>query len=348
MPRPLISIAMCTFNGARFLGQQLESIAGQALLPDELVVCDDGSTDRTNEILNAFRRAAPFRVRLVVNAQRLGVTQNFEQAIRLCKGEIIFLADQDDVWSSNKMEVLAHTLESQPRAAYAFSDADVISAEDVLSGPSFWEMQGFSARSLKDTFAARQFELLLDRNVVAGCAMGFRANLKPLFLPIPAHWVHDYWIALIGSVVAYGIPISDRLLRYRKHPSQQIGVDCRKGLDRVKGSIETDKYDYWVRMTATEALRNRVAYIAQTIPCSKDRLYRIDQKARHLAVRFASQETSGLEKITMVLMEAFRGRYARFSGSWRSVIRDVCPRSFLNWFRKGSRSLVAHRRCGRV
>src|SRR5216683_3439034 len=114
---------MCTYNGARFLLHQLESIAAQTRLPNELVVCDDRSADESLEIVRSFAKRAPFPVRLEINEKNLGSTKNFEKAIGLCQGEIIALADQDDVWKPRKLAVLEKTLEEHPEAGYVFSDA---------------------------------------------------------------------------------------------------------------------------------------------------------------------------------------------------------------------------------
>src|ERR1022692_2995726 len=99
-----ISVAMCTFDGGRFLSAQLESIAAQTRPPDELVVCDDGSSDASGNIIKDFARRAAFPTRLVVNDKHLGSTKNFEQAISLCQGTIVALADQDDVWYPHKLQ----------------------------------------------------------------------------------------------------------------------------------------------------------------------------------------------------------------------------------------------------
>ena len=94
MEKHRLSIALCTYNGAQFLPAQLESMAAQTRLPDELVVCDDQSTDGSVEIIKSFAHHAPFAIRLEINAKNLGSTKNFEKAIGLCRGEIIGLSDQ--------------------------------------------------------------------------------------------------------------------------------------------------------------------------------------------------------------------------------------------------------------
>ncbi|MHB8413564.1 MAG: glycosyltransferase family 2 protein [Candidatus Acidiferrales bacterium] len=325
-----LSVAMCTCNGARFLREQLESLAAQTLLPTELVVCDDCSTDASLGILQSFCREAPFTVRLIANQDRLGPTRNFEKAIRLCLGEIILLADQDDVWAPNKVAVLAGSLEQAPGAAYAFSNGETIDPRGDSLETGLWEMQGFSSQQLQALFPAGQVELLLRKNIVTGCTMAFRADLRSLFLPIPESWIHDYWIALLGSLFAYGVPISDRLIRYRKHATQQVGVTRRSLRSRAGESLRARTDDYWGRLRVARDLQERVRFLAQTLSCPVEYLAQIDQKTTHLAVRAASQEASGLRKVRMVLGEWLSGGYGRFSGSWRSVVRDLCPRFLLD------------------
>src|SRR4029079_17285220 len=98
-------------NGARFLPEQLRSIAAQTRPPDELIVCDDRSTDETAQVIEAFAATAPFPVRLVRNEERLGSTRNFERAVSLCDGSLIALADQDDSWHPEKLARLQATAE---------------------------------------------------------------------------------------------------------------------------------------------------------------------------------------------------------------------------------------------
>src|SRR5215467_4239016 len=100
---PKLSVALCTYNGSRFLQEQLGSIGSQSRPPDELVICDDGSSDDTVDIIKRFALNAPFPVKLEVNASNLGSTKNFELAVSLCCGDVIALSDQDDVWDATKL-----------------------------------------------------------------------------------------------------------------------------------------------------------------------------------------------------------------------------------------------------
>src|SRR5712671_3439525 len=118
---------MCTYNGSAYLSEQLQSLAGQTRPPDELVVSDDQSNDgRTREIIEAFARDSPFKVRLSTNNQTLGSKRNFAIAIGRCTGDIIFLCDQDDVWRSDKLARIEKTFKSNPATGLVFSDAEVV------------------------------------------------------------------------------------------------------------------------------------------------------------------------------------------------------------------------------
>jgi glycosyltransferase involved in cell wall biosynthesis len=135
MKRSKVSVAMATFNGARFLEAQLGSIAAQTRVPDELVVGDDGSDDRTAELIAEFSRKHRIEVQFTRNEVRLGSTQNFASCLQRCRGDVILLTDQDDVWYPSRVERTLQVLEEHPGAAYVFSDADLIDERgDPLPG----------------------------------------------------------------------------------------------------------------------------------------------------------------------------------------------------------------------
>src|SRR5512138_1120776 len=106
-----VSVAMCTFNGESYLQEQLASICRQTVLPDELVVCDDASTDATVRILTQFKETCGFPVRVFVNETNQGVCMNFARAISHCSGDLIVLADQDDIWQADKIEIMRHVFQ---------------------------------------------------------------------------------------------------------------------------------------------------------------------------------------------------------------------------------------------
>lgn len=224
-----ISIAMTTYNGDRFLEHQLNSILNQTLPPSELVVCDDGSTDRTLDLLEKFSRAAPFKVRVFVNPCRLGSVSNFEKAISLCEGNTIHLADQDDSWMSNKIAQSESTLEGE-NCGYAFSNASFIDDCNIRIQGNLWEQVGFVG-ARRSQFLESDFQPLelLSRNFVTGATLAFKADLRKIFLPFPQNLMlrmhHDAWIALTLSTAGFrGVAIPEYLIDYRLHAHQQIGT----------------------------------------------------------------------------------------------------------------------------
>jgi hypothetical protein len=301
----------------------LDSIASQSLLPDELVVCDDGSVDDTLILLREFVKQSPFPVRLYVNQSNLGSTRNFEEAIQLCGGDVIALADQDDVWRPRKLEVLLDTLEMHPRAGYAFSDADVVNDMGVPLLRSWWEAVGFHAADVKQFLAGHQLALLLKRNVVTGAGMAIRASLKSSVLPIPSRWVHDYWIALLGSTFGHGVPVPEQLFTYRQHASQQIGPRHTTPLKDCKISLTATAEDAAGKLERFLEFQQRVLAASAFAPCPSENIEWIREKGLHLGRRAAIRSRSGIQEVATVLSEAVTGRYMKFSDSWRSILRDL-------------------------
>ena len=222
-----LSIALCTYNGAPYLEGQLESIAAQTLQPDELVVCDDGSTDSTLELLSDFKGRVPFDVRIYRNITNLGSTRNFEQAITLCEGEIIALSDQDDIWLPEKLEKLVKALSDNPETAFAFSDAEVVDDQLRPMHYRLWESGNVQfSRRLQNRFRKHgPLDVLIKRYIVTGATMVFRSSLKDIILPIQTSWVHDGWIAFIAAAIGKnGEFVDEPLILYRQHTNQQIGA----------------------------------------------------------------------------------------------------------------------------
>lgn len=115
-----LSVALCTYNGEKYLREQLDSIAAQLLPIDEVVVCDDGSTDGTVSILREYADRRTLPIRVIGNKRQLGVTANFEKAILACTGDIIFCSDQDDIWMPDKTQVITEYFDNHPSMDFVF------------------------------------------------------------------------------------------------------------------------------------------------------------------------------------------------------------------------------------
>ena len=115
----MISVALCTYNGAQFIREQLNSILCQTTNVDEIVICDDGSSDDTLSIINSYCSKTDI-IRVYQNQDKLGVSKNFQKAIDLCHGDLIFLSDQDDIWQANKVQTFVDYFNKTPVFPYAF------------------------------------------------------------------------------------------------------------------------------------------------------------------------------------------------------------------------------------
>jgi glycosyltransferase involved in cell wall biosynthesis len=316
-----ISIAMCTYNGSVFLTAQLGSIASQSQLPDELIICDDGSTDDTLSVLNSFASQASFPVRVFPNKKRLGPAKNFEKTIGLCTGDVIVLCDQDDLWHPQKLEKLREVFERHPNAVYAFSDAEMVDQEGVSLGENLWEAIAFRQR-LDEFSGPGQLKLLLKQNLITGAAMAFRASFRDIVLPIPSGWMHDYWIVLLGSALACGVPIPEALFQYRRHATQVVGWRKQTFLQVCKTSLAAGQEDWWQKVEDFRKLQERVTSDPFT-RCPQECIRLLKQKEIHLLTRARTRASTGIPRIAKVLAEAVTGRYQRYSDSWYSIVRDL-------------------------
>jgi glycosyltransferase involved in cell wall biosynthesis len=324
-----ISVAMCTYNGERFLRAQLESIAAQTRLPDELVVCDDRSTDTSREIITDFATSAPFPVHLHVNDKNLGSTKNFERAIGLSKGDVIALSDQDDVWLPEKLSRIEDCFLRNPDAGLVFTDAEVVNENLQPLGYRLWESVGFDSSHRQLVRTGRMLDVLLPGWTVTGATMAFRANFKNLVIEIPTGLplIHDGWIGLMIASVADVYFIEEPLIKYRQHPRQQIGARERKtdhgneaGLGGFKNAMRrTNSYDEMIAI-GTQAKQRLVE--RSDIYKSEQALAKLEHRLKHLRAR-ANLPPGRLSRVRCVLRELLSRRYHRYSNGVYSAVKDL-------------------------
>jgi glycosyltransferase involved in cell wall biosynthesis len=317
-----ISIAMCTYNGSRFLPEQLNSIASQNRLPEELVICDDRSSDDTVALVEAFSRRVSFPVHLSLNETNLGSTRNFEKAISLCRESIVVLADQDDVWYPHKLQRIEHEFQASIDRVAVFSDADVIDEESKLTGAHLWECFQFP-KAEQGRFAAGQaLHILVRHPVVTGAAMAFRRSLLDVLTPFPSNDVHDQWISfLLAACGAYGV-VSEPLMQYRLHNNQQVGVGVQSLLDRLTRSRLTGKPLYLSEINRFRQLYEHIESHRTFMPLAETAMAEIEQKISHLEHRIQIRE-GHVGRIRQIAREVGNHGYWRYAGGWRSVAKDI-------------------------
>lgn len=313
---------MCTYNGARFLPEQLESIAAQTRLPNELVICDDRSTDESVEIVRNFARHALFPVRLEINEENLGSTKNFQKAITRCTGEIIALADQDDVWHAEKLCRIASVLEQNEHIGGVFSDAELIDEDSRPLAGTLWSSFLFSSSEQKKFERGQGLKVLLKHATVTGATMAFRSKFRDLILPIPSSQVHDHWIVLLIASVSQLVPMKGPLVRYRRHGAQQIGPGTNSLWQKVRLARDAVRDVYLGEVERFSEVCKRLCDRSETFHSHPNALPLIRQKIRHREAR-GRLPNSKLLRLPLLIREIATYRYWRYSNGLGSVAKDL-------------------------
>lgn len=329
MPRTNdISVALCTYNGERYLEQQLQSIANQTSLPSELVICDDCSTDSTAAIVKAFAQSAPFTVKYVENSRNVGsekkgITRNFEKATQLCTGSLIALCDQDDAWFPEKLSRLSAVLNGDPEIGGVFSDAQLMDQHSQPTGVRMRETTGFDSRDQQRLQQGEALPVLLAMTKVYGCTLMFRTSLLDRILPVPPHWWFDAWFACMIAIHSKLAFVSEPLFYYRIHPSQQVGASAPSISKRIQEWKEPAKqYSAQAQPQLIELCERLEAQNveAQNIPEVQAHLEYLRGRLALMQIR-SNLPSNRLLRLGKVLPAALD--YHRYFNGWKSIIKDL-------------------------
>lgn len=224
-----ISIALCTYNGEKYIQEQLMTLLRQTRLPDEIVISDDNSTDNTMKIVEEFAEIS--NVTLVINKNNpgLGVFKNFEKAISLCTGDIIFCCDQDDIWHLNKIEKFIPQFENKD-TLLVYSNAAVVLNDSSHYLYPLWEKKDMKN---KKRGTASYSTLVYRGGSIAGCCLAFRKEFVQSIFPFPEQVYHDDWLATCAIIKGNIGVVDEELIDYRQHGNNVVGI--------IRGS----KLSYW-------------------------------------------------------------------------------------------------------
>jgi len=198
-----ISVCIATYNGEKYIREQIDSILRQLSDEDEIIISDDNSTDKTIDVI---KRISDSRIKLFFNSEK-GYTSNFENALKKVRGDIIFLSDQDDIWVSDKVEVCLKELES---SYLVVSDCKIINSKNELISDSYYKLRNIKRTGLGNIV---KFSYL-------GCCLVFRSDILKKALPFPPnreYCTHDNWLFLVGSFLYKHKVLDDKLIYYRRH-----------------------------------------------------------------------------------------------------------------------------------
>ncbi|MBO0936930.1 glycosyltransferase family 2 protein [Fibrella sp. HMF5335] len=318
-PRPRLSVALCTYNGAAHLREQWDSLLAQEWLPDELVVSDDASTDNTVALLQELAQTAPFAVVVRQNEQALGSNKNFGIALAACTGDLIFICDQDDVWFPAKMRLMTEYFMQNPAVNVVFADAELADEQLQPLGGTFWEKVRFTASERKDWQRGQAMHVLLNGNRVMGCAMALRATFRrqalPIPDPIPGGYIYDGWLALVAAATQSIRFIEQPLQRYRTHGGQQMGIRPPEAPPTValrdRFGRDRDVKLAPFRQQETE-LKTLLDLFSQRVGSRAAGLSPLQHRLAHFHMR-ASLPTNRLLRLWPVAEALFSGKYQRYA-----------------------------------
>lgn len=267
-----LSASLLTYNGAAYIKKQLDSILTQTQKIDEIVICDDGSTDETIAIIQAYQNKYPGVIHLYQNEQQLGSTKNMEKCLGLTKGDIVFLTDQDDIWLPVKVTTVCNFFETHPNTEAVFSNATLMNETDALiPNLHLWDIIGFPQASLPTNFNLFEFLCRVD-NIVTGAGLAIK-NVKQLLsqpFPIVKGLIHDGWIGLYYASQGKLDYCAEKLFQYRIHAAQQMGGNTTdpEGLLELNSNlyasiINTNSFEktkaYWNRLEQNLRVQNALA-----------------------------------------------------------------------------------------
>ena len=320
--RPDAGVAMCVYNGARYLQAQLDSIAAQTELPSRLVVVDDASTDGSWELLQRWERDAPFEVVLKRNETNLGVVRNFQRAVGLIDQDIVFLADQDDVWYPGKLAAFVDRFAADADLGLVHSDADLIDHGGRPLDRRLFDTLLVTKRERADVAAGRAYRVYTKRNLVTGAACAFRRELMVHALPFSPEWVHDEWIAFIAALVSKIELVDSVTMAYRLHGNNTVGMPLPTLGWRLRAIAEALLFPAADRQLRRARRLREMGAQARTLGASADMLQYLEAAARHADFR-GHLPRNPITRLQGILDERRAGNYRAWSSGGLSELHDL-------------------------
>ncbi len=250
-----VQVLLGTFNGARFVAEQIESILAQTYEPLMILARDDGSSDGTRAILEEYAARFPAQVRLLPAAPPSGNAKfNFMELLRIADAPYVAFADQDDVWLPEKIAAAVVAMEKLERQhgpdspLLVFSDLRVVNERLETINPSFWASQQIQPEHV------HSLRRLIMQNVVTGCTMLINEPLREAALPMPAGvFMHDWWIALVACALGHSVYLAEPAILYRQHGGNVLGAPTPPPVTGIpKWRQHQQRRKYW-EMTAKQA-----------------------------------------------------------------------------------------------
>lgn len=258
----MLSVALCTYNGESFIREQLESILNQTMAVDEIIVCDDMSTDKTLDIVGQIKSSTTVPIHIYRNDKQLRAQSNFQQAVNFCRGDIIFLSDQDDIWMPEKVKTIVSYFSENKNISTIFTNGILINDNNIQSKDTLFDYF-FDALSHRLFNAGLVPERFAYSNCATGATMAIHrcryGNIR--FSEYCTEGIfHDYVIAiqaLTQNALAY---IDTPLIKYRIHSDQSVGLSCEKPPIKTWKEPFIGNYIPFLQVAQSDYLNQRIQF----------------------------------------------------------------------------------------
>jgi glycosyltransferase involved in cell wall biosynthesis len=319
---PTVSVVLATRNGVAFVGAQVRSILGQSRPAQQIVVADDGSTDDTLAVVEAELAASPWRgdVITIRRDAALGVVGNVSSGLAAARGELVALADQDDVWSPDKLAVLVGRFEARPELTLVHSDARLVNAAGESLGETLSRSLSIRGSIRRDLEGGHAFDAYMRRNLVTGATVLARREALERALPVPPGWLHDEWFGVVAAALGEVEYVARPLIDYRQHGANEVGAR------------ELSMTQRWGRLSEPRTARNeRLLRRAQVLPGrlrelggdrAADFAVIAERKFRH-ELRRSALPASRVARVPGLFSGLFVGDYRRFGRGVADAVRDL-------------------------
>lgn len=316
---PSFSVALCTYNGAAYLREQLDSILNQTVHPLELVIRDDGSTDNTLAFLQAFatQYTGDIALRILPSTGNLGVAGNFMTCARACTGDWIVFSDQDDCWHEDRLAQFEQAITQQPNAAAILSDGRIVDADGQPTGQSLWLSHYFYPQEQQWAQQGRAEKILARHVFVTGSALAVRRDWLQS-VPDPAsEFYHDEWLGWFAGENLRLLPAET--FDYRQHASQQTGIHTTW---RAKWEHLQQSQLHSRQLLERDLRRFPGLALALEQAGHQEAAQLVREKLKFIAWRLALPRFFP-SRLILVALKWLAGDYQRFSIAHRSLIKDI-------------------------
>lgn len=316
-----IEVLIATYNGEKYIKQQLESICSQSRKPDGILVTDGGSIDLTLDLCYKYLKDSGIGFRILETREQLNVAENFSKGIKNINGDIVFFSDQDDIWDVDKISVIEQEFVNR-KCDIAFSDAYVVNSDiSQMYKKTLWDCIGFENNLRSCCFSSKNKILLhriLKGNFVTGMCMAVTREFALKCLPIPKGVLHDEWLAICGTLAGNICSVNKCLVKYRQHDHNVMGVN-----KNIKQRISESKYRY-------NRLVGRKDWIGELIRREKYRTGITDQYLYEYLL-YLNARINGIRNFNILKLLNELSKY---------YLYELCPISVFN---KDLLSMLIHR-----